>query len=189
MTWQIDPAAIATILAVVAFGAVVPVIPTGAAVSAASVVAAHQSVPSLLTVVAAGAVGAYIGDGVTYVLLRWGGDGAARRLPWLRSPGVHRRTADRLAASPIPVLLVSRLVPGGRVPVLLAAAVFGVPWRHFAVANAAAALLWSAVYASIGLAGRAVFPEPWQAIVAVVIVVLIISFVGDWIRLRRENRA
>jgi membrane protein DedA with SNARE-associated domain len=189
MTWQIDPAAIISLLAVVAFGAIVPVIPTGAAVSAAAVIAAHQSIPSLLSVVAAGAVGAYVGDGVTYAVLRWGGDGAARRMPWLRANGVSQRTADRLAARPIPVLLVSRLIPGGRVPVLLAAALFGVPWRHFAIANAAASLLWSAVYASIGLAGRALFPEPWQGIVAVVVLVVLISLIGGRVRNWRESRA
>lgn len=187
--WEIDPAAIVTVLAIVAFGAIVPIVPTGAAVSAAAVVAAHQSVPSLLTVVAAGAAGAYVGDLVTYAVLRWGGDGAARRMPWLRASGIPQRTADRLLARPIPVLLVSRLIPGGRVPVLLAAAVFGVPWRHFAVANAAASLLWSAVYASIGLAGRALFPEPWQGIVAAVILVVLISFAGGRVRSWRERRA
>ncbi len=189
MSWQIDPAAIVYLLAFVAFGAILPILPTGAAVSAAAVVAAHQSVPSLVTVVAAGAVGAYIGDGVTYAVLRRGGEGAARRMPGLRAEGVPQRTADRLAARPIPVLLVSRLIPGGRVPVLLAAALFRVPWRHFAVANAAAVLLWSVVYASIGLAGRAIFPEPWQGIVAAVIVVLLLSLVGERVRGWRESRA
>jgi membrane protein DedA with SNARE-associated domain len=189
MTWQIDPAAIISLLSVVAFGAIVPVVPTGAAVSAAAVVAVHQSVPSLLSVVAAGAAGAYFGDGVTYAVLRWGGDGAARRMPWLRADGAPQRTADRLAARPIPVLLVSRLVPGGRVPVLLAAALFGVPWRHFAVANLFASLLWSAVYASLGLAGGVLFPEPWQGIVAVVALVLVASLVGGRIRTWRESRA
>jgi membrane protein DedA with SNARE-associated domain len=188
MNFEIDPAAIGTLLGVVAFGAIVPIIPTGAAVSAAAVVGAHESMLSLLTVVAAGAVGAYVGDLVTYAVLRWGGDGVAKRMPWLRQNGVPQRTADQLAARPVPVLLVSRLIPGGRVPVLLAAALFGVPWRHFAVANAAASLLWAAVYASIGLAGRAIFPEPWQAIVAVVCLVLLISFVGGRIRTWRENR-
>lgn len=188
MSWQIDPAAILSLLVFVACGAIVPIVPTGAAVSAAAVVAAHQSMPSLITVVAAGAVGAYFGDGVTYAVLRWGG-GAAKRMPWLRTDGAPQRTADRLAARPVSVLLVSRLVPGGRVPVLFAAAVFSVPWRHFAVANAAAALLWSVVYSSIGLLGRAIFPEPWQGIVAAVVIVLLVSLVGDRIREWRESRA
>jgi membrane protein DedA with SNARE-associated domain len=189
MSWEIDPAAIVSLLVFVAFGAIVPVVPTGAAVSAAAVVAAHQSVPSLITVVAAGAVGAYVGDGVTYGILRVGRQGAAKRMPWLHTNGVSQRTADRLAARPIQVLLVSRLIPGGRVPVLFAAALFRVPWRHFAVANAAAALLWSVVYASIGLLGSAIFPEPWQGIVAAVAIVLVISLVGDRVRLWRESRA
>ena len=186
MNWEIDFSAIMTIFTIVAVGAIIPVIPTGAAVSAAAVVAAHDSVPSLIGVVVAGAAGAFVGDAVTYAALRVGGEGAARRLPWLRAPGVPQRTADRLTARPIPVLLVSRLVPGGRVPVLLAAAIFGVPWRLFAMANIAASALWSAVYASIGLIGRALFPEPWQGVVAVVILVILISVVSSLIQRRRE---
>lgn len=189
MSWQMDFAAMMTLFTVVAVGSIVPVLPTGAAVSAAAVVAAHDSVPSLVGVVVAGAIGALFGDAVTYGALRVGGDGAARRLPWLRGPGVPQRTADRLIARPVPVLMVSRLMPGGRVPVLFAAALFAVPWRHFATANVAASVLWSVVYASIGLLGRALFPEPWQGVVAVVIVVVLISAGATLVRRRREAAA
>jgi membrane protein DedA with SNARE-associated domain len=186
VTFFIDWDAVASLFGVVFFGSVIPIVPTGAAVSAAAVVAAHHNVASLIGVVVTGTVSAYIGDAVTYALCRWGGTGAARRLPWLRETGRPARTAERLTARPVSVLLVSRMVPGGRVPVLLAAGVFRVPWRHVALANLAACALWSAVYTALGLAGRAIFPEPWQGVVAVVAVVLAISLLSNRLGRRRE---
>jgi membrane protein DedA with SNARE-associated domain len=185
VTFFIDWDAVASLFGVVFFGSVIPIVPTGAAVSAAAVVAAHHNVASLIGVVVTGTISAYIGDAVTYALCRWGGTGAARRLPWLRETGRPARTAERLTARPVSVLLVSRMVPGGRVPVLLAAGVFRVPWRHVALANLAACALWSAVYTALGLAGRALFPEPWQGVVAVIAVVLAISLLSDRLGRRR----
>jgi membrane protein DedA with SNARE-associated domain len=147
---------------VVAFGAVIPVVPTGAAVSVGAAISDRDPIIFAL-VVAFGAAGAYVGDLATYAILRVAGQPLAQRVGWLHEGA----TADTLAAlrtrieeHELPVLLTSRLIPGGRVPVLLAAALGGYSWRRFAVADIAAASLWSAFYAAIGLAGRAIFPEP-----------------------------
>ena len=87
------------------------------------------------------------------------------------------------------MLLVSRLLPGGRVPVLLAAAFLGLSWRTFVVANAPACALWAFVYAGIGVAGGSIFPEPWQGVVAALILVLVVSQVVSLINKRRNSRA
>jgi membrane protein DedA with SNARE-associated domain len=88
------------------------------------------------------------------------------------------------------VLLVSRLIPGGRVPVLLAAAFLGLPWRTFVIANLPACVLWSVVYAGIGVAGGSIFPEPWQGVIAAVVLILLInqsiSLINKW-RARRST--
>jgi membrane protein DedA with SNARE-associated domain len=76
--------ALAWLFAVVAFGAVVPVVPTGAAVSGAAAVAAHNRPLTVVLVIAAGALGAYAGDLVMYAMCRVGGEQLARRLRWLR---------------------------------------------------------------------------------------------------------
>lgn len=164
-----------SLLAAVTFGAVVPVVPTGAAVSGAAAYAVHHHVIMVLPVVAVGAAGAYLGDLITYLLLLWGGEKLARRLHWLRDHDQVVALSERLRARQVPVLLVSRLLPGGRIPVLVAAAVTRLEWRRFAVANLPACLLWSVVYAAIGLLGGSVFPEPWQGVLAAVIVVLVIT--------------
>jgi membrane protein DedA with SNARE-associated domain len=173
---------------VVAFGAIVPVIPTGAAVSGAAALAFHDQPLLVLPVIAAGAAGAYVGDLVMYAMCRAGGEQLARRLRWLRDEEHLAAVKDRLHKSQMPVLLVSRLLPAGRVPVLLAAAFLGLSWRTFVVANAPACVLWSIVYAAIGVAGGSIFAEPWEGVVAAIVLVLIISQVVGLISRRRAAR-
>ncbi|GAA2477747.1 DedA family protein [Winogradskya humida] len=174
---------------VVAFGAIVPIVPTGAAVSGAAALAFHQHPLLIVLTIAAGAAGAYVGDLVMYAMCRAGGESLARRLRWLRDEEHLAAVKERLTKSQVPVLLVSRLLPGGRVPVLLAAAFLGLPWRTFVVANAPACLLWSAVYAGIGVAGGSIFPEPWQGVLAAIILVVIVGQAVSLINKRRARAA
>jgi membrane protein DedA with SNARE-associated domain len=175
---------------VVAFGAIVPIVPTGAAVSAAAALAFHNNPLTIAFAVLAGAAGAYVGDLVMYAMCRTGGEKLARRLRWLRDPERLAVMQDRLRESEVPVLLVSRLLPGGRVPVLLAAGFLGLSWRTFVAANAPACLLWSAVYASIGVLGGSVLPEPWQGVVAAILLVLVITqLVSLWNKRRAARTA
>jgi membrane protein DedA with SNARE-associated domain len=176
---------------VVAFGAIVPVVPTGAAVSGAAALAFHDNDPLIVVfVIAAGAAGAYAGDLAMYAMCRAGGVPLARRLRWLRDEEHLAAVKERLQRTQVPVLLVSRLIPGGRVPVLLAAAFLGMSWRTFVIANLPACALWSAVYAGIGVAGGSIFPEPWQGVVAAVALILVVNqSVGWWNRRREARRA
>lgn len=177
------------LFAVVSFGAIIPVVPTGAAVSGAAALAFHEHHPiTILLVIAFGAAGAYAGDLVMYGMCRLGGETLARRLRWLRDEEHLGSVKARLEKSQVPVLLVSRLIPGGRVPVLLAAAFVGLSWRTFIVANLPACGLWSCVYAGIGVAGGSIFPEPWQGVVAAVILILVVNQTVSWITKRRAAR-
>jgi membrane protein DedA with SNARE-associated domain len=188
-----DIAYLAGLFGVVAFGAVVPVVPTGAAVSVAAVLASSDHLVLLPVVVLVGAAGAYVGDLVTYAVLRLAGDGLARRVRWLRDDA-RADALDRfrlqIEQRELRTLLLSRLVPGGRVPVLLGAALGGYSFRRYVSADLAAAALWAAVYAAIGLAGRSIFPEPWQGIVAAVVLVLLLSAAPPvWRRLSARRAA
>ena len=178
--------AMAWLFAVVAFGAIVPIVPTGAAVSGAAALALHDNPLTIAFVVAAGAAGAYLGDLVMYAMCRAGGEQLARRLRWLRDEDRLADMQDRLGTSQVPVLLVSRLLPGGRVPVLLAAGFLGLSWRTFIGANGPACALWASVYAGIGVLGGSVLPEPWQGVVAAILLVVIISQLVGWWTRRRE---
>jgi membrane protein DedA with SNARE-associated domain len=178
---------LAVLFLIVAAGSTLPVLPTGAAVSATGVLAVHYQPLALVAVVAVGAAAAYLGDAVTYAICLAGGEALTRRLKILRTPlRIAENVRERLLSRPVTTLLVSRLVPGGRIPVLLTAAVLRLSWQRFGTANVAACLLWSAVYATIGLLGHSVFPEPWQGVVAAVVVVLVVTQVASWVRRRRE---
>ncbi len=182
-------AALAGLFAAVAFGAIVPVVPTGAAVSGAAAYAWHSQPLVVVLVVTAGAVGAYLGDLVMYAICRVGGRTLARRLRWLRDEEHLALVQEKLERSRVPVLLVSRLLPGGRVPVLLAAAFLGLSWHTFVVANVPACVLWSVVYAAIGVVGGSVFPQPWQGVLAAVVLVVLITQVVRLVNRRRSAGA
>ncbi len=174
---------LAGMFGVVAFGAVVPVVPTGAAVSAGAALSYSDNIALPVVVVLVGAAGAYLGDLATYAVLRRAGDGLRSRVRWLRDE--HRTAAlaqfrESIAEHELRTLLLSRLIPGGRIPVLLAAALGRYPLRRYAIADLAAAVLWAVVYAAIGIAGRAVFPEQWEGVVAAIALVVLISLGGSW---------
>lgn len=176
----------------VALGALVPVIPTGALVSSAAVVAFHQrSLPlGVLLVIAVAALAAFAGD----VALYWLGSrgvrsrGGSRWLESLRGRAEPERLEGarrRLDEHGVLVLVLSRLVPAGRIPVMLACLLGGLPLRRFARGNAPACVAWAAAYGLIGILGGSLFSEPWKGVVLAVGLTLLIGVApGVWRRLR-----
>ncbi|MET9272572.1 VTT domain-containing protein [Kribbella sp. NPDC003557] len=175
----------------VLLGAVLPVLPTGAAVSAGAVLASHSnSNPiGLVGVLIAGAAGAYVGDLIVYAGCRFGGERLAKRVGWLRNNGSLDSLRMRLGEHEIGVLLTSRLIPGGRVPVLLAAGLAGYKWERFAIVDLAASSLWAAVYMAIGLLGYALFDEPWQGVLAAIVLVILTTVVSGMVQRARRKRS
>ncbi|MFC8268506.1 DedA family protein [Streptomyces cinereoruber] len=175
----------------VALGALVPVVPTGAIVSSAAVVAFHQTSPlSLLFVFLVSAFAALLGDTALYWLGRRGvhSDKGSRWLAALEGRASPERLAharERLDAHQVSVLVLSRLVPAGRIPVMLACLLAEMPLRRFVRGDAAACLAWAATYQLIGILGGSLFPEPWQGVVAAVVLTVLISTVPAlWRRVR-----
>lgn len=178
----------------VALGALVPVVPTGALVSSAAVVAFHQSSPfSLLIVFAVASSAAFLGD----ICLYWLGQRGVRSKNgsrWLRAIS-DRAAPERLAQAQrkldehgATVLVLSRLVPAGRIPVMLACLLGRMPLRRFARGDVPACLAWAATYQLIGILGGSLFPEPWQGVVAAVGLTLLISGAPAlWHRLRGRS--
>lgn len=180
-----DLLTLVVLFGVVAFGAIVPVLPTGAAVSSAAVLASGDHLWELALVVVVGGAGAYTGDLVTYAALRRAGEPLARRVGWLRDDDEHSapaRLRERLEHAEIRTLLVSRLVPGGRVPVLLVAALTGYPWYRYVSAAAFAAALWSAVYAAVGVLGDGLVDDDRVAVAIAVGGALLVTLVPQTIR-------
>jgi membrane protein DedA with SNARE-associated domain len=180
---------LAALAGAVMIGAVLPVLPTGAAVSAGAVLASHQKPIGLVGVLIAGAAGAYAGDLIVYAACRAGGETLAKKVGWLRNNASLDALRERLAKHEITVLLTSRLIPGGRIPVLLAAGISGYRWHRFAVIDLIASSAWSAVYMAIGLLGSALFDEPWQGVVAAIVLVLLTTVVSSLIQRLRKKAA
>ncbi|MFI5628900.1 DedA family protein [Streptomyces sp. NPDC051664] len=165
----------------VALGALVPVVPTGALVSSAAVVAFHQTDPfALLVVFGVASSAAFLGD----ICLYWLGQRGVRSRngsKWLQAIS-NRAAPERLAQAQQKldehgsvVLVLSRLVPAGRIPVMLACLLGRIPMRRFARGDVPACLAWAATYQLIGILGGSLFPEPWQGVVAAVGLTLLIS--------------
>jgi membrane protein DedA with SNARE-associated domain len=176
----------------VLIGALVPVVPTGALVSSAAVVAFHQTAPfSLALVFVVAAVAAFLGDLALYWLGRRGmrSKNGSRWLETIRDRAPEDRLAqaqEKLNDHGIAVLTLSRLVPAGRIPVMLACLLARMPLRDFARGDAPACLAWAATYALIGIVGGSLFPKPWEGVAAAVILTVLISAApGMWRRMRR----
>ncbi|MGW8884973.1 DedA family protein [Streptomyces sp. NPDC055749] len=175
----------------VALGSLVPVVPTGALVSSAAVVAFHQTDPfALLVVFGVASAAAFLGD----ICLYWLGQRGVRSRngsKWLKALSA-RAAPERLAQAQRKlderggtVLVLSRLVPAGRIPVMLACLLGRMPLRRFARGDIPACLAWAATYQLIGILGGSLFPEPWQGVVAAVALTLLISAApAVWRRLR-----
>jgi membrane protein DedA with SNARE-associated domain len=181
-----------TLFVLVAFGALVPVVPTGALVSSAAVVAFHQGVPvvSLFAVFAVASLAAFTGDMALYWLGLRGLEsrGGSRRLERLRQKAPPDRLAQArhgLDRHGVAVLVVSRLVPAGRIPVMVACLLARIRMRGFARGDAPACLAWAATYQLVGVAGGVLFPRPWEGVAAAVALALLVGFAPSvWRRVR-----
>jgi membrane protein DedA with SNARE-associated domain len=180
----------------VALGALVPVVPTGAVVSSAAVVAFHQTEPlALLYVFLVAAGAAFLGDVTLYWLGQRGvrSRNGSRWLAALRGHAPPERLDQaqrRLADHGVTVLVVSRLVPAGRIPVMLACLLARMPLRDFVRGDIPACLAWAATYQLIGILGGSLFDEAWKGVAAAVALTLLLSGVPAlWRRLRHGRAA
>ncbi|MDT9695431.1 VTT domain-containing protein [Streptomyces sp. P17] len=183
-----------TLFVLVLLGALVPVVPTGALVSTAAVVAFHQTAPFALAMVfVTASLAAFLGDVTLYWLGRrgMGSKNGSRWLEAIRSRAPEERLAQaqqKLADHGVAVLVLSRLMPAGRLPVMLACLVAKWPMRRFARGNLPACLAWAVTYQLIGILGGSLFPEPWEGVVAAVALTLLISAAPSvWRRVRTSG--
>ncbi|MET9085957.1 VTT domain-containing protein [Streptomyces sp. NPDC004237] len=180
-----------TLFLLVLIGALLPVVPTGALVSSAAVVAFHQTAPFALALVfVTASLAAFLGDAALYWLGRrgMGSKNGSRWLAAIRARAPEERLSQaqsKLAEHGVAVLVLSRLVPAGRIPVMLACLLAEWPLRRFARGNAPACLAWAATYQVIGILGGSLFPEPWEGVVVAVGLTVVIGVAPSvWRRVR-----
>ncbi|MEV7097169.1 VTT domain-containing protein [Amycolatopsis sp. NPDC051045] len=190
MNWT-DPAAVGypAVFGGVLLGSIVPIVPTGAVVGAAAAVATTTGHLSLPLVLVLATLGAYLGDVVTFGIPRLGSEAAFR---WIsrRQPAERLEKArEQFARRGWQLVVVGRLVPAGRIPVLLAAAALGYPWRRLLPAALGACVLWAAAYALLGILSGGLFDSPLIATLLATVLVLVVTVLANLVaRWRRKTK-
>ena len=123
-------------------------------------VAAGSGDQNLALVIAAGAVGAFIGDNIAYVLGRrasgflrrtmFRGEKGARRLAWAE---------EQLRVRGGLLLITARFIPGGRTVVTVSSGITHRPRRWFMTFVAIAGSIWAAYAALLGYIGGQAFQD------------------------------
>jgi membrane protein DedA with SNARE-associated domain len=160
-----SPVTYAVVAAVSAIDAFFPLVPSETAVITAGTLAASGDLLLYLLLPAA-AIGAFVGDNVTYAVGATlgerasgkvlSGDRGRRRLEWAQ------RMLDRHGAL---IILGARFVPGGRTATTFAAGTLEFAWRRFAAYDAVACALWATYGVMIGYLGGSTFrKETWKAL-------------------------
>jgi membrane protein DedA with SNARE-associated domain len=171
----------------VLLGSVVPVVPTGAVVGAAAAVAVTTDHLSLPLVVLLATLGAFAGDVITFSICRFGGPAAVR---WV-ARGQHaeriEEVREQFRRHGWQIIVVGRLLPAGRIPVLLAAGALAYPWRRLLPASLLAAFLWAVAYAALGVVSGGIFDSPLIAVLLATVLVLLVGAVLNVVGARRRR--
>jgi membrane-associated protein len=161
LTEQVTDSPVTYLVVFVAAGGdvLVPLIPSETIVITAAVLASQDGLQIWLIVPLA-AIGAFAGDNVSYVLGRRLGDPVARRLFRGDRAKARLEWAERaIERRGALLIVVGRFIPGGRTASTFAAGTLEMPYRRFASADAAAALLWALYSSMLGYIGGASFRD------------------------------
>ncbi len=184
-----DPAALGypAVFGGVLLGSIVPVVPTGAVVSAAAALAVAGGL-SLPLVLVLSVLGALLGDLVTFGAAKLGSAAVLRWVARGQSPERLAAVRDRFARQGLLLVVVGRLLPAGRIPVLLAAGALDHPWRRLVPAALLACTLWAVAYALLGIVSGGLFDDPLVAALVAAALVLVVAAVGALVQ-RLRSRA
>jgi membrane protein DedA with SNARE-associated domain len=171
----------------VLLGSVVPVVPTGAVVGAAAAFAMTTDTLGLPLVLAVATLAALTGDLITFAICRSGGPAAIR---WV-TRGQHPERIDEVAGQfrrhGWQIVVAGRLLPAGRIPVLVAAGALAYPWRRLVPASLLAAFLWALAYALLGVVSGGIFDSPLAATLIATVLVLAVGGVINLVSARRRR--
>jgi membrane-associated protein len=167
-----------------AFDAVLPILPSEAAVVTLGVATAGSYDPRLILLVILAACGACMGDNVCYVIGRYCGpwvdrrafasERAARRRAWAQ------RTLERFG---VLLIVLCRFIPGGRTVVTFTCGAVGYPWRRFFPVTILSGLAWATYAFAIGRVGGIAFADrPWLGLVLAFGIAASLSLVVELVR-------
>lgn len=168
------------VLLIVAGDGVFPLLPGETAIIAAAVVAAAGSL-NLFGVIAAGAVGAIIGDSTAYLIGRAGGE-RIRRLMVRVTSEERMRSAEGMIQRQGPALVIAgRFLPGLRIAINMSCGAGHMAYPRFLTFDTLGAIAWSSQAAIIGyLGGKAFEEKPWLGLlIAIAVAGLIGLFIAS----------
>ena len=184
-----SPWLLAVIVAMAVVDALLPVVPSEALIIAAGV-AAVTGEQNLLAVIAAAALGSFLGESAGYLIGR--GIGPAVRTRYAahgRRAENYDRAARLLHRRGGTVLLTARFVPAGRTVATLASGATGYPAARFVGFTAAGSVLsasWSAVLGFVG--GAAFAHDSVTALIVGFVFASAVGFVLEGVRRFRASR-
>lgn len=163
----------AALLVISALDALLPFMPSEAAVVALGVLV-HPSWPQLGLLVAVASVGAFGGDCLGYLIGRRAGPRVLRRLRrGKRGRDTQLWATRQFARRGELVIVACRHIPGGRMTSMVTAGIVGFPVRRFLLSDAAGVLLWAGYAALAGFLGGAAFAQrPLLGMLAAFVIVL-----------------
>jgi membrane-associated protein len=184
-----SPWTYAWLLVVSALDAILPFVPSETSVITAGVLAADGDL-ILWLVILTSALGAILGDNVSY----WIGRTAGHRII-LRVFGQKRH--DRLLSMEHSLaerggylIIVGRFIPGGRIAVTFGAGALEFPYRRFLAFDVAAGFLWASYAALLGYFGGKAFEDnPIKAFGLAFGIALAIACGVEGVRWFRRQRA
>jgi membrane protein DedA with SNARE-associated domain len=171
----------------VLIGSIVPVIPTGAVVGAGAAFALTSDTLALPAVVVFAVAGAVLGDLVTFAVCRFGGPRALRWVARGQRGERVEEVREQFRRHGWQIIVVGRLLPAGRIPVLLAAGALDYPWRRLVPATVAACVLWAVAYAALGVLSGGIFDSPLIATLLATVLVLLVGAVLNVVGSRRRS--
>ncbi|TDD57770.1 DedA family protein [Kribbella antibiotica] len=167
-----------------------PAVPSETLVITAGVFAASIGQPNLYVVIVVAALGAFVGDHLSYLL----GRGAGGRMLDRVKPGTKRHTAIMWSRRALAdrgglVLIVARYIPGGRTAVTLTMGSVRYPLRRFTPYAALAAITWGIYCSLVGyIGGKAFEDNPLKGVVLGIGLALGVTLIVEVVRHYRRKR-
>ena len=135
------------------------------------------------------AVAALAGDLITFAICRFGGPSAVR---WV-ARGQHadriEEVRDQFRRHGWQIIVVGRLLPAGRIPVLLAAGALAYPWRRLVPAATVAACSGRSPTRLLGVVSGGIFDSPLLATLLATLLVLLVGGVLNLVAARAPPAA
>ena len=190
--WLVDTSSaqwfLMVIFVIALLDSVIPIVPSETTVIIGGV-AAGAGDQNLLLVIMAGAIGAFIGDNLAYLIGRSFHGPIARRAE--RKPSTQRRlnwAAEQVRDRGGLLLVTARFIPGGRTALTISCGLTQQPQRWFVKWVALAVTIWATYAAVLGaIFGRALQDNHTAAFLIAFFTALAINIIIEIVRKRRST--